>query len=114
MSASEASSVPFRDVGPISAVPPGDAIAFEASGRRFVVCNAGGQLYAVADRCTHAAWPLAGSDLRDCDLVCSLHGARFDLRTGVATAPPATKPLQTYLTRTEHGRILVRLPPPVT
>lgn len=113
MPTGESFSPPFRDVGPTAAVSPGEAVAFEAEGRRFVVCNVDGTFYAIADRCTHAAWPLAGSDLVACEVVCALHGARFDVRTGRATAPPASKPLRTFLVRAENGRLLVQVPPPV-
>ena len=104
---------PYHDVGPTSAVAVGESIAFEKGDRRFIVCNTGDGLYAVAERCTHAAWSLAGSALERFELICSLHGARFDVRTGAATAPPASKPLRTFPVKTRGGRILVALPPPV-
>jgi 3-phenylpropionate/trans-cinnamate dioxygenase ferredoxin subunit len=103
----------FHDVGPTSVVGPGETVAFEAGDRRFIVCNTGDRLYAVAERCTHAAWSLAGSALEGFELICSLHGARFDLRTGAATGLPASKPLRTFPVKTSGGRILVALPPPV-
>jgi 3-phenylpropionate/trans-cinnamate dioxygenase ferredoxin subunit len=106
-------SLPFHDVAAMDAVGPGRAVGFEVGGRRLIVCNAGGDFYAVADRCTHAAWPLAGGDLEGSELICSLHGGRFDLRTGAAACPPATKPLRTFDVATRDGRILVRVPPPV-
>jgi 3-phenylpropionate/trans-cinnamate dioxygenase ferredoxin subunit len=105
---------PFLDVGPTSAVAPRSAVGFEASGRRFIVCNTGDDFYALADRCTHAAWGLAGSELRGCEIVCALHGASFDLRTGEATAPPASKSLRTFPVRVEKGRLLVQIQPPPT
>ena len=105
-------ALPFHDVGPTSAIAPGEVVRFEALGRRFVVCNTGSELYAVADRCTHAAWALAGSELRGFELICSLHGARFDLRSGAAVAPPASKPIRTFAVRTENGRVLVQVSPP--
>jgi nitrite reductase/ring-hydroxylating ferredoxin subunit len=108
----DAATLPFHDIGPASGVAPGKAVAFETRGRRFVVCNTGEEFFAVADRCTHAAWRLADSALRGGEIVCSLHGARFDLRTGAATGPPASKPLRTFAVRNEGGRLLVQVPPP--
>ena len=102
----------FIDVGAASEVAPGDVLAFRVRDRDFVVCNAAGTLYALADRCTHAAWSLAGSELRGCEIVCSLHGARFDVRDGTATAPPASKSLSTFPIRERNGRIEVQVAAP--
>ena len=102
----------FVDVCARTEVPEGKVVAFEAFGRAFLVCNAAGTFYAVADRCTHAAWSLAGSDLLGCEIVCGLHGGRFDLRTGEAAASPASKPIQTFAVRAQGARIEVRVPPP--
>ena len=112
-SAEDLEGHPLTDVGPANAVAPGQAVAFDVGGRRFLVCNASGSFYAVADRCSHAAWRLAGSEICGRELVCSLHGARFDLGTGAATRPPASKPLRTFSVRVRDGRLLVRVPPSV-
>jgi len=111
--ADEPDDCPRFDVGPVDGVAPGCVVPFAAGGRRFLVCNAKTGFYAVAERCTHAAWSLAGAELRGEEIVCALHGARFDLRTGHATCPPASKPLRTYAVDVEGGRIRVRVPPPI-
>ena len=90
----------------------GRAVAFRALGRDFLLCHVDGRYFAVADRCTHAAWSLANGELRGCELVCALHGARFDLRTGAATRPPASKPLRTFPVRTQGDRIEVQITAP--
>ena len=102
----------FLDICATADVPEGAVVAFEARGRSFLVCNAGGNFYAIADRCTHAAWSLAGSDLVGCEIVCGLHGGHFDLRTGEATTPPANKPIRTFAVRTREDRIEVRVTSP--
>ena len=76
-----------------------------------LVCRVQGELFAVADRCTHAAWCLADSALHGTEIECSLHGGRFDLRTGGATARPATKPLRVFPLRTRGDRVEIRVPP---
>ncbi len=107
-----APEAPWLDLCGQDEVPEGSAVGFAANGRELLLCNADGEVWAVAERCTHAAWSLAGSELVGCEIVCALHGARFDLRTGEATARPASKPLATYPVRIENGRIRVRVPPP--
>ena len=104
--------IPFVDVCATTDVPDGGAVAFRARDRDFLLCRADGSFYAISDRCTHAAWNLAGSDIRDCEIICSLHGGRFDLRTGAATASPAHKPIGTFPVRTRADRSEVQVTPP--
>ena len=104
--------LPFRDVCGVDELPRGEVVAFEAGGRRLLLCNAEGEVFAIAERCSHAAWDLVGSKLRGAEIVCALHGARFDLRSGRPTARPASKPIDTYAARVREGRIEVRVPPP--
>jgi 3-phenylpropionate/trans-cinnamate dioxygenase ferredoxin subunit len=102
----------FLDVCHVRDVPEGAVVAFRSNGRDLLLCNAGGEIFAVADRCTHAAWPLAGSELIGCEIVCALHGARFDLHTGEPTHAPASKPLQTFPVRLKNDRLEVRATAP--
>jgi len=56
-----------------------------------------GEFFATADSCTHEQWSLGeDSDLEGCEVVCPLHMARFDLKTGKALCFPATVALQVY------------------
>ncbi len=56
-----------------------------------------GEFYATSDACTHEEWSLSEDGyIEGHDVICALHLARFDVRTGEATGPPATKPLRTY------------------
>lgn len=102
---------PFVDLCGVGDLAEGEARAFQARGRGLLLCRRGREVFAVAGRCTHAAWDLAGSEVRDDEIVCSLHGARFDLRTGEATARPASKPLATYPVRIRGDRVQVQVPP---
>jgi nitrite reductase/ring-hydroxylating ferredoxin subunit len=59
--------------------------------------NNAGEFYATADSCTHEQWSLGeDSDLEDNEVICPLHLARYDIRTGAALCIPATGPLATY------------------
>jgi 3-phenylpropionate/trans-cinnamate dioxygenase ferredoxin subunit len=75
---------------------PGEQATVVVGERELLVCRIGDDYHAVSNRCTHAAWPLAGEVVEGCEIVCSLHGARFDLRDGCPTGGPASKPLDTY------------------
>ena len=68
-----------------------------------------GQYYAINNVCSHAdAW-LHQGDLRSAtwEVQCPLHQGRFDLRTGQATAWPASQPVEVYAVRVEGEDILV-------
>ncbi|MBW2422668.1 MAG: Rieske 2Fe-2S domain-containing protein [Deltaproteobacteria bacterium] len=78
-------------------------------GREILVCRTGEDYYAIAGRCTHSAWPLVDEPIEGMEIVCTLHGARFDLRDGCPTAGPASKPLATYAIERRHDALYVSL-----
>lgn len=71
--------------------------------------NDDGEFYATADTCTHEEWSLGqDSDLEGNEVVCPLHMARFDIRTGAALCFPATLALATYKVEVdEDGSVYV-------
>jgi len=101
---------PFHDLCPETQLDEPGLHAFEVGGRELVVCRVEGEVHALAGRCTHAAWPLAGEPLAGCEIVCTLHGARFDVRDGTPTGGPAGRPLARYAVRCIDGRVEVELP----
>lgn len=67
-----------------------------------------GEFFATADSCTHEEWSLGeDSDLEGDEVVCPLHMARFDLRTGKALCFPATVALRTYAVVVDDGSVFV-------
>ena len=67
-----------------------------------------GKFFATSDSCTHEEWSLGeDSDLEGTEIVCPLHMARFDIRTGKALCFPAVLDLQTYRVEVEGDRVYV-------
>jgi nitrite reductase/ring-hydroxylating ferredoxin subunit len=67
-----------------------------------------GEFYATADSCTHEEWSLGeDGELEGHEIVCCLHLAAFDVRSGAVTRFPATEPLRTYPLRVADGEIWV-------
>jgi len=70
--------------------------------------NEDGEFYATADTCTHEEWSLGDeSDLDGNEVVCPLHMARFDIRTGEALCFPATVALDTFEVQVDDGDVYV-------
>lgn len=70
-----------------------------------------GSVYAFRDECTHESVPLSEGEIVGDAIECWLHGSRFDLATGRALSPPATRPVAVFPTRSEHGDVLVCIAP---
>ncbi|MGH8982820.1 MAG: non-heme iron oxygenase ferredoxin subunit [Acidimicrobiia bacterium] len=100
----------FRRAATVDEIAPGQAVKCTIDGRDVLVCNVGGEFYAVADVCTHDRGPLGEGRLRGFVVECPRHGARFDVRDGAVKAPPAIKPIETYPARVRDANVEVRLP----
>jgi 3-phenylpropionate/trans-cinnamate dioxygenase ferredoxin subunit len=95
------------DVCPATELEPGDSRIVEVDGRKFGVFNAGGELYAIEDRCSHDDGPLAEGefDAERKTVECPRHGSLFDLETGRPKTLPAYLPVDTFPIRVEDGVI---------
>ena len=81
----------------------------EIDGRAVLVCRTRDGLHAVDAICTHAFARLDEGRLRGYRLICPLHGASFDVRSGAVLGPPATESLRSHASRATDGYIEVRL-----
>jgi 3-phenylpropionate/trans-cinnamate dioxygenase ferredoxin component len=90
----------------------GAALGVELGGVKVCLARADGEVYAVADNCSHRDFPLSLGevDAESCTITCEWHGARFDLRSGGVDCPPASRPVPVYPTRVEDGAVFVELP----
>ncbi|MEN8144401.1 MAG: non-heme iron oxygenase ferredoxin subunit [Gemmatimonadota bacterium] len=99
----------FHTVAQLEEVPEGSMIGVEVGGVKVAVIHEQGRFFALHDCCSHEEFPLSDGDLENGQITCILHGARFDLETGVAKALPAVRPVKTYEVRVEDGEIQVSL-----
>jgi len=95
----------FVRVAAVGDVRPGRARAVAAAGEHLLLCNVDGNLYAIADLCTHDRGPLGDGHLRGATIECPRHGARFDVRDGSVVSPPAVRDLATYPLRVIDGHV---------
>ena len=78
----------FVRVAGTADVPPGTMKHVEPAGIELVLVNAGGTVYALADRCAHMNAPLSMGVLDGNAIVCPLHFSRFDVKTGKKISGP--------------------------
>ena len=99
----------YRFAFTVADVTPGQSRRCVVDGHDVLVCNVGGDFYALADACTHDRGPLGEGRLRGHLIECPRHGSRFDIRDGVAKTPPALRPVTTYPVRVSGDSVEVLL-----
>lgn len=88
----------------------GDSLKIEGD-PPVAVYRVDGEFFATSDSCTHEEWSLGeDGDLDGHQIICCLHQAAFDVRTGEVTAPPATEPLKTFPVRITDDEVWVDVP----
>lgn len=73
-----------------------------------LVFNINNEFYAIENQCTHDGGSLADGALDGDEIICPRHGARFCVRTGAVTAPPAFEDVPTFPVRVVDNMIQVR------
>jgi 3-phenylpropionate/trans-cinnamate dioxygenase ferredoxin component len=98
----------FVAVASLAELPPGTKKVVEANGIEIVLCHTStDKVFAVQNLCSHAYEKLDCGRMRGGWLSCPVHGARFDLETGMPLNPPASMPIQTYEVRIDGDTIAV-------
>lgn len=80
-------------------VPEGQMRPVQIGARPLLICRTKEGWYAVDDICTHAYAKMHEGRMRGNRLICPLHGASFDCRTGAVLGAPAIQPLKSYPVR---------------
>jgi 3-phenylpropionate/trans-cinnamate dioxygenase ferredoxin subunit len=96
------------DVAPVNDLPPGGSRVVDADDVMIAVFNLGGEYYAIEDVCTHDGGELGSGAVEGDEIVCPRHGARFNIKTGEVTAPPAYEAVAIFPVRVQDGMVQVR------
>ena len=99
----------FVRLAGVDDVPLGAFRAVDVGFDRVLIVHTDQGFFALADECSHDSGVISEGELVGHEVVCPRHGARFDVRTGAVTAPPAVAPIETYEVRVDGKDILVRL-----
>jgi nitrite reductase/ring-hydroxylating ferredoxin subunit len=104
-----ATSVERRYACEVDDLEPGQSCTIAGDVPIALFRNDEGEFFATADTCTHEEWSLGeDSDLEGNEVVCPLHLARFDIRSGEALCFPASIALRTYGVEVEDGKVYIR------
>jgi nitrite reductase/ring-hydroxylating ferredoxin subunit len=94
-------------VGKLAEFTPGSVRGVDVNGKRVVIANAGGKLYALSNACPHVGLPLDGGYLQDGALVCPFHGSFFRVDDGEPIGGPADGALDVFDVRVDGDDVLV-------
>ena len=97
------------DATAMNDVPADDVIGMIVAGRDIALYNAGGEIFATDNICTHGHARLCEGFLEGHEIECPLHQGRFDVRTGQPTCAPVTEAIRSYPVRIEDGRVFLAL-----
>ena len=96
-------------VGSLDDVRPGGVMEFRQGSTEIAICNVGGELFAVDNRCPHRGGPLSMGALHGTHLVCPWHAWEFDCTSGVCDFNPSIVLRRYAVQVTEDHSILVEL-----
>ena len=97
----------FVKAAKVSDIPSGRTRVVEVGDEEVALCNVGGEIYAVANVCTHDDGPLGEGYLSGDEIECPRHGARFCVRTGEVRTLPAIIPIPTFEVKVEGDVVFV-------
>ncbi|MEJ1961396.1 MAG: non-heme iron oxygenase ferredoxin subunit [Gammaproteobacteria bacterium] len=100
----------FQPVLTLAEVGTGRMRSCRLGERELVICHTRDGVFAVENVCTHAFARMSEGYLKGNRIICPLHGATFDVRTGQVLGGPAIAPLTAYQTKVVDGVVEVAAP----
>lgn len=95
------------DVAPKTELATGMRRVVQTEIGPIAVFNLDGELFAIADLCSHDGGELASGRCEGDQIICPRHGARFCIRDGRSLTPPAYEDIDIFPLRIEGGVIQV-------
>lgn len=89
---------------------PGESATVWDGDTPILVFNYDGEYYALEDRCSHEDFELSSGeyDADEATIECALHGAKFDVRTGIPLCGPAYAPVAKFPTLIKDQTVWTR------
>ncbi len=90
-------------------LPQGSMKTVVVRGKKVAIANVDGQVFAIADTCSHEECSLGSEGYLDGNvIICGCHGAQFDAASGKVLSLPATVDVASYQVKIDNGRIWVK------
>ena len=87
---------------------PGENVIIEVDDAMIAIFNLAGEFFAIEDVCTHDGSEIASGCVIGEEIECPRHGAKFNIKTGAVTAPPAYEAIDTFPIRIVDGIVQVK------
>lgn len=100
----------FQTALPLDTVSVGRMKSCKLGEREIVVCRTKEGVFALDNICSHAYARMSEGWIKGTRIVCPMHGAAFDIRTGRVLGGPAVLPIEAFPTRVVDGMVEVALP----
>jgi len=97
----------FTKLAEVNEIKAGKMQRYQSGNKRILICNVDGEYHAVDDNCTHEDASLYLGALHGEVVKCSLHGGKFNVRTGAPVEEPACSPLHVYALEVRDDGIYV-------
>ena len=97
----------FRFLTHVEDIQNGQIKGFSIGYEKICLAKIDESFYAIEDFCSHAGGVMSTGFLDGVDIVCPLHGARFDIRTGKQSIGPSLSDQPIYPVQIEGGSVYV-------
>ncbi|MEM7193779.1 MAG: Rieske 2Fe-2S domain-containing protein [Pseudomonadota bacterium] len=87
---------------------PGGHMVVDIDDASIVLVNLDGDYFAIENICTHDGSEIGSGCIIDGQIECPRHGARFDVKSGEVTAPPAYESIDVFPVRVVDDVVQVR------
>ena len=97
------------DIGAVKSFLLGEVAQVEVGQKTCaLVRDAGDKIWVFEDNCPHLDMPISDGRVENEFIICSWHGAYFDLKTGTSHSPLTAAPLTKVSARVVDGRVLCK------
>lgn len=79
----------------------------EIDGISYAIFLIDGQYYVTQDQCTHGPGSLSEGFVEGCEVECPFHQGKFDVTSGLPTAPPCTEALRVWPAQVVDGQVCI-------
>ncbi|MBK8135867.1 MAG: FAD-dependent oxidoreductase [Chloroflexi bacterium] len=94
-----------------SLLSDGQMRRFDIEGKAILLSRVGGSYHAVRATCSHYGGNLADGVLAGTTVICPLHHACFDVRSGARSEPPALNDIPRFAVSIANGEVMVETEP---